>query len=356
MEDWKHWYPNKMHKVNYVKAVEFNYPSWIPCEISIFPAVRIKYGEALEDIILKYPFIFGKYKKGVVKLMKLPKYHRPDTYNRDNWDCLWYTSKGGYEGQVVEHPLENWSNFNTYSPPDPKKYSERGRNHWFLARLGFWVARRKGMLIPGTGERLFDRLYFLRGFKNLMIDIATDSPKITELVNMLTEHELKLIKLWLKLNVDIIYFHTDIGTQSRLMIPPAKFRKHIKPMFTKLFQTCRKEGVIVYLSSDGNLLEIVDDLIESGVSIHDPQVRACTLEGIKKHYKGKMCIDLDLDRQLFPFATPAQIKKHIKESVELLNTSEGGFMMKAEFSDTNIPLENIEATCEAFMEFCFPRA
>jgi hypothetical protein len=140
--------------------------------------------------------------------------------------------------------------------------------------------------------------------------------------------------------------------QDRLMISPAKFRKYIKPMYAAIFQPLRAAGIRVYLSSDGHLLEIVDDLVECGVSSHDPQLRANTLEGIKTHYKGKLCIDLDLDRQAFPFATPDQLKQMVKDAVDNLSSPEGGLMMKAEFSDPATPLENIEAICEAYEEYC----
>ncbi len=116
--------------------------------------------------------------------------------------------------------------------------------------------------------------------------------------------------------------------------------------------TCRNAGAHVSLSSDGRLLEVVDDLIECGVSMHDPQFRANTLEGIEKFYKGKMCISLDLDRQMFPFCSPEDIKKQVREGVERLGSPEGGLMMSADVRDENIPLENIEALCEAGEEYC----
>ena len=353
--EWKKLYPNKHDRKNYLKAVEFRNPDWIPCSMSIFAAVRKKYGSELEDIMVKYPFIFGKYKKGMVKFVKIDEYHKAGKYNRDNWGCLWYNTHGGYEGQCIEHPIADWKDFETYTPPDPLKFSERGKRHWFGKKFEVKASHKMGIIAGGSGERLFDRLYLLRGFSNLMMDIARKHEKLPSLIDMLTQHELKLINKWLKYGVDQISFHTDIGTQNRLMIHPKQFRKYIKPMFMELFQTCRKGGAHVYLSSDGYLLDIVDDLIECGVSIHDPQARANTIEGIAKHYKGKMCIDLDLDRQMYPFATPHQIKKHIKKAVDLLNSEEGGLMLKAEISDANVPLENIKAICEAFEEYCFPK-
>ena len=70
-------------------------------------------------------------------------------------------------------------------------------------------------------------------------------------------------------------FHGDIGTQRGLLMNPDTFRKHLKPAYTRMFQTCREAGTHVKYSSDGNLLDIVDDLTECGVSYHDPQVAAC---------------------------------------------------------------------------------
>nr|MDO8116348.1 hypothetical protein [Candidatus Sigynarchaeota archaeon] len=147
-----------------------------------------------------------------------------------------------------------------------------------------------------------------------------------------------------------------IGMQDRLMISPRKFKQYIKPFFMTLFQRCRKEGAHVYLSSDGNLLSIVDDLVECGVSVHDPQERASNgIPGIKQAYKGKLCVDLDLDRQLFPFATPGQLDRQIKRAVDELNGPNGGLMLKAEISDNNVPLQNIDAICTAFEKYCILR-
>ncbi|HON73010.1 MAG TPA: hypothetical protein PK512_06720, partial [bacterium] len=96
-------------------------------------------------------------------------------------------------------------------------------------------------------------------------------------------------------------------------------------------------------------IEIIDDLIECGVNILNPQVRANTVEGLVKNAKGKVCIDLDLDRQLFPFATPEEIRRHIKDAVEKLNSPEGGLMLIAE-CEPDVPLENIETICSVLEE------
>ena len=52
---------------------------------------------------------------------------------------------------------------------------------------------------------------------------------------LLRRHEMGLVATWLELGVDLIGFHTDIGTQNSLMISPAHFRRYLKPLFKELF-------------------------------------------------------------------------------------------------------------------------
>ena len=97
----------------------------------------------------------------------------------------------------------------------------------------------------------------------------------------------------------------------------------------------------------------MDDLIECGVSVHDPQLRANTLQGIAKAYKGKLCANVDLDRQGFPFMTPQEIRDQIKEVVDVMGAPEGGLMVMAAIYGNDVPLKNIEAICEAMEDHCF---
>jgi hypothetical protein len=53
-----------------------------------------------------------------------------------------------------------------------------------------------------------------------------------------------------------------------------------------------------------------------------------------------------LDRQLFPFATPAQLEEHVRTAVEALYLPEGGLGLSIEVDD-GVPIENIEALLRA---------
>lgn len=338
---------------NYLRALRRQYPEWIPCSVGLSPISWRLLRQDLEEVVLEHPRIFPGYERGQTDFDARRVVYEEGEYFRDNWGCLWYNIQEGIEGQVVEHPLQDWRALDTYRAPDPLLLEERGPRDW--ARLGAEMATRKegDELTVGNGERLFDRLYFLRGFDNLMMDFATGAPELPRLIELLREYELALVAQWVSLGVDVIAFHTDIGTQRSLMISPEQFRRYIKPLFRDVFGAVKAGGAHVVLSSDGCLLEIIDDLVECGVDMHDPQLRANTLAGIARAYKGKMCVNLDLDRQMFPFCSPGDIREQVRRAVGTLAEPEGGLMIMAAVSGHDVPLRNIAAICESLEEYCF---
>ena len=342
-----------VERENWLRTVEFRNPEWIPCTVGFCPVNWHKYREKLEELVLRHPLIFRDYQKGSVNFDKFPPGYREGEYFRDSWDCVWYCTQGGLLGQVVEHPLADWKALDTFKVPDPLVMTEgREERDWERIKKDVEERKSKGLLAGGGGGELFTRLYFLRGFENLMIDFATDASQLPRLIDILLDYQMRLVDKWLEVGVDVINFHTDIGMQNSLMISPVKFRKYVKPMFKKIFTRCREAGVHVYLSSDGCLLEIIDDLIECGVSVHDPQIRTNTLDGIAKAYKGKVCANVDLDRQMFPFCKPGDIKRQVKEIVDKLALPEGGLMIWGAIAGGDTSLENIEAVCEAMEDYC----
>jgi len=61
-------------------------------------------------------------------------------------------------------------------------------------------------------------------------------------------------------------------------------------------------------------------------------------------------VDLDLDRQMFPFCTPAEVDAHVREAVEKLGSPAGGLWLKAEVAD-DVPLPVVEAICLALEKY-----
>ncbi len=336
---------------NYIRAVTYGHPEWVPVNFDLNTASWQRYGGALEEIVLRHPRIFPDYAQGSFRQPRAEPFATAGQHIRDDWGCLWHNAQAGMLGQVVEHPLADWRALAHFRPPDPRTQIDwRGRAEQAAAE------RRQGRLVRGWYDFLqggfFDRLQFLRGLENLLVDFLTEPPQLATLIDMVLEYNLECIRRWLAIGIDELCAHGDIATQRGLLFSPATFRKHLKPAYREMFSLCRQAGVLVYYSCDGRLLELVDDLIECGVTLHDPQVRANTLLGIAATYKGRLCAMVDIDEQMMPFCRPEELRQQVQEVMETMGAPEGGLMLMVGPSH-DTPLENIEALCDACEEYCW---
>jgi len=340
---------------NFLRAAEMRQPEWIPCSLSVSPPLWQQYREGLENLVLEFPAVFGEYKKGSRNFDEFGV-RRKGNVVTDAWGCVWTFLADGLQGQVIKHPLEDWKAFDSYTPPDPiasDDIPQEGAPPSPRSLTGALNTiaedKRKGRLAVGHCPHgfMFQRLYYLRGFNNLMKDFVVQPPQLLRLVRMVLDHNMKITREILEAGVDLLSFGDDIGMQDRLTVHPATLRKYILPAYSQLFRPAREKGVHVRLHSDGHWMEVADDLMAAGVNILNPQDLVNGVDNIRKRLKGKVCIDVDLDRQtIVPFGKPHAVKKHVQRVVSALNSPQGGFMITVDIYPPT-PLKNIEALCQA---------
>jgi hypothetical protein len=288
----------------------------------------MKYREQLDEIADQYPDVFGRQRRANRDYDAVGgTYVEGD--HLDPWGYVWHNIQTGMEAFVTEHPVETRAKVHTLQPPE----EDTGFPHGFM----------------------FLRLTYLRGFENMLIDFADEPPELQMLIDKVLTYNLCQAEqrlTHLPSEPSIVTFGDDLGLQRSLPIHPNTWRKYLKPCFEQIYRPFREKGHYVYMHTDGHILPIIPDLIDCGVNIVNPQVGANGLANLAKSCKGKICVDLDLDRQHFPFWTPEEIDTHIREAVEILGAPEGGLWLKAELGH-EIPLKNIKAICAALDKYRF---
>ena len=345
------------YRENFLRAIRFRYPEYIPTTISVFWPLWNTYRKKLEEIAERYKMFFLGFNRGRIKYEGKPGIIYVDEYRYDAFKCLWHFNIKGYQGQVVKHPLSDWKNFRDFQLPDPDKgvpTESNGIVSWNNIFEEMERARDEGNLVVAGMPHgfFFQRLYYLRGFKNLMIDFIYKPPEIYELIEKLTEYNFELVKRFLKFNgIDFFSFGDDLGLQDRMPISPKTFKEFIYPSYRKIFGEIRSRGLDVRLHSDGHIIEVVDQIVESGVNILNLQDAVNGLENIRKLIEQRIAIQLDIDRQkLIPCGGPEEIERYIKHVVDMLAFKEGGLLFYAEIHPPT-PLENIRALAKAFEKY-----
>jgi len=341
---------------NYLRMVLFRRPEWTPCAVNIMPATWMARREELEEIVLSHPRLFPGYRKGEKDFDATDNPLYEPGLHRDRWGSVWRNIERGLDSVVVEHPLESWESFEGWGAPGPgedlfgpRPDPEEVRRELERAKAGGEVAQ----LGPLPHGFFFQRLYYLRGFENLMMDMATGDGRLRRLISAVEGYNRAVIERYAALGPELMGFGDDLGMQTSLPVSPQMWREWLKASYVRMFEPCRERGVLVYFHSDGHILEIIPDLIEAGVTVINPQVRANGLDGLREVARGRVAIFLDLDRQLFPFASPGRIEEHVGRAHEALSLPEGGLGLSAEI-EPDVPLENVEAVCRALERVCRP--
>ncbi len=163
---------------------------------------------------------------------------------------------------------------------------------------------------------LFGKLRDWMGFENIAIACATEPLWVEEMMEHLTELTLVVIDRAVReLDLDYATFWEDMCFNKGPIISPAMFRRWMTPRYRRITDFLREHGVdIVYVDSDGNIIDLVEHWLAGGVNVMFPcEVRggsdpveirrrfgreALLMGGVDKTrlIAGRAAIDAELDR------------------------------------------------------------
>ncbi len=215
-------------------------------------------------------------------------------------------------------------------------------------------------LMLSLGCNLFETGTFLRSFDNFLCDIYLNKLGTQKLLDSFVEKNLLKIKRVLegvKDYVDIIMFGDDLGSQDMPFISPDKFREIFKPFYKKMWDCVHENSNCkVFLHSCGSIYKLIPDLIDAGLDILNPvQTSAKDMEPekLKKEF-GKYITfwggGCDT-QEVLPNWSPNEIKRHVKERIEIFSKNGGFVFCQVHNILANIPPENVVAMLEAVNEF-----
>jgi len=341
---------------NLLRAIRFESPEYIPMDFVINTACWHNYDQnELFDLIEAHPLLFPDFKrpKGIYQPVHLANSLAGKPYT-DPWQCIWETSDDGILGVVNYNPLTSWDDFPNYRAPDPLKTDGTFSIDWDLTSSEIKAAKAAKRFTRGglPHGHTFLRLQDIRGYENFLFDMCDEKPEVIKLIKMVEEFNYAYISKWMELEPDMISYPEDLGMQIGPMISPEHLKKYIKPSYQRLMKPARDKGVIVHMHSDGDIRTLVDDLIDGGVEVINLQDLVNGIDWIADKFTGKVCVELDIDRQDITFSgTPAQIDALIREEVEKIGSRHGGLMMIYGLYP-GIPLKNVAALMDAMERYC----
>ncbi len=259
---------------------------------------------------------------------------------RDEWGVVWNRTLDPDIGNPI--PVFDQPNLNGYTFPDPDDPRR------FQALPAFLEKNKNRFCILKMSYSLFERAWSLRGMENILTDMVMNPDFVEDLMDHITNYNLRVIDKALDIGFDGVYFGDDWGWQRGLIMGPAMWKKFIKPRMGQMYSLIKKKGRKVFLHCCGKVDELFPDLIDIGLDVFNPfQPEVMDIFTIKKQYQGKLSFFGGIGIQrLLPFGTVDEVKKEVKTILSKIGQSGGYIASPSHALPKDIPCENILAMLE----------
>jgi len=219
-----------------------------------------------------------------------------NTRREDEWGIVWgFGDTLSAGGIPIRFPLHSLDDIKDYQLPDP-----RGPGRFDKIRSEIGKHSGKYCYVTWIGL-LFERLHFLLGFEQTLVELATNTRGVEYALDWIVEFDLALVDGLadaLPGKVHAFASTDDWGGQKNLFIEPELWRKVFKPRYARVADHAHRRGLDFWLHSDGKIEAIIPDLIELGVDVFN--LNTSRLLGIREfgeRFAGRSCFCTYIDPQ-----------------------------------------------------------
>ena len=264
----------------------------------------------------------------------------------DEWGCVFQNIQEGAIGEVKQPLIEDWErDADRVRFPEGWLTFDREAANAFCRSTDLFVR-------ADCAPRPFEQLQFLRGPENLYLDLADPPPAFLRFLEKLHAFYCELLEEWAKTEVDALFFMDDWGSQHSLLISPKSWRSLFKPLYRDYVAIAGARDKKLFMHTDGNVLDIMGDLVEIGVDALNSQVFCMGVENLAP-YKGRMTFWGEIDRQqLLPHGTVEEVRRAVESFHETLSAN-GGVIAQCEFGLLAKP-ENVREVYRVWEECSRP--
>lgn len=266
---------------------------------------------------------------------------------RDEWGVVRQFSE-----QTVSFPMEGpikaESDIDHYTPPDPRD------PYRFRSLIGL-VERFSGKRLIGMHVHdAFSYPSYLRGMDTLLMDLIDNPELVHRLVQIGVSHSIELMRKACELGAELFVFGDDYAGTKGPFMSPDHFRAFFLPGMVEVVQAAKRMGAYVIKHSDGNIIPILDMIVDTGIDgLHplDPEA-GMDIAAVKKKYGGRICVIGNIDTgRLLSESSPGDVVKEVKRTI--YEVAPGGSYMISSANSIHVKVrpENYEAMLRAAREY-----
>ncbi len=277
---------------------------------------------------------------------------------RDAWGITWHKPPSSHYYDLLKPALGGEISLRDVAShrwPDPH---DAGYTRGLRPRVQAQRAATDCALVLNLSNWVLQCSQFVRGFEDWFVDLVAQPRLLEAILDAITESlEGVIVGVLDEVGdlIDVVSVSDDMGHQTRPCVRPETYRRLFKPRHARMMEAIRmRTSAPIMWHSCGSIYDLLDDLIEMGVSAINPvQTDATKMEPerLKADYGDRLTFWGGIDAiHVLPYGTPQDVREEVRAKMRTLAPGGGYILNSIHNIQPNVPIENILALFAAAQE------
>lgn len=244
--------------------------------------------------------------------------------------------------------ITTWEEYENYPWPDAKDV-----DYSILDEIEKCLPSRMKAIY--SADNIFALSWRLMGFQVFSYALV-DNPELVErVIQRVGEIQIGVFKKVAEHRcIGAMNQRDDLAYANGLLVSPQFLRKNFFPFLEEMSFMCKRKGMPFIYHSDGNLWELLEDIIAVGVNALNPiEPKAMDIEEVKARTKGRLCLvgNIDLHYTLTR-GSVQEVEEQVKERIRRIAPG-GGYCLGAGAGGftSYCKVENFKAMIRAALQY-----
>lgn len=172
---------------------------------------------------------------------------------------------------------------------------------------------------------------------------------VEEVLHRYTTWSAAVMKRICTMGFDFVWTADDIAFKTGLLFSPKMFRERILPHVRKVAENITLPWIF---HSDGNLWEVMDDLLDLGISgLHPIEPDAMDIREVKRKLGRRLCLVGNVNVNTLSAGTPEQVAEEVKGLLRDVAPGGGYILSSGNSLASYCKIENVRAMVETLQQY-----
>lgn len=344
---------------NMLRALRRKNPEYVPWGMELCGSLikKLKKERGTDDYFSYYELPYRQINLWPTRLKgQYDAWYAPGSLPDNAWIDEWgvgHVPSGLAHFSSMIHPMENFSAARqVWDFPIPDLLADY---RWEGMAERVQAIQSAGYLAVYSAVQVFEPAWYLRGLENMLIDLYDQNEVGAACLERVCQIQAQLSRKVAETGVDLIVFGDDVGTQKSMMMSRTIWHERIRFTMERCIAAAKgtNPDVLAYYHSDGNIEDIIPELIEIGVDVLNPiQPECMDPVEIKKQYGDHLSFWGTIGTQTtMPFGSVDEVTAVTRHMIETVGKGGGLVIAPTHLLEPEVPLQNIDAFYQTVRQY-----